>query len=266
MHTITLTCALKSAIIAHALQCYPRECCGLIVDIKGVDTYCPCNNTATDGAQFTLCAKDYAKAESLGCVRAIVHSHPNGEPTPSKLDKIQMPLHGVPWVIVALSNTNDAHFGVYAPCEYAACLIGRKYIHGVQDCYAIVRDFYSRELNIALPDFYRTDAWWEDATHAPLYDNNIHAAGFIDTNIDAAHLDKLQYGDVLLCRVGRTRHTNHAIIYLANHGAFKSEHAPSCIRAPLILHHPHNKQSVREPYSKAWANRVQKVIRHKSLM
>ncbi|UYZ93212.1 C40 family peptidase [Moraxella bovis] len=174
-----LTKQLKADIISHALDCYPAECCGVIVN----DNYLPCTNTATGNEQFILCPKDFAKAESIGEIQAVVHSHPDGGVLPSDLDKLQIELHGVPWVIVAVSKQDygdEPAFGVYEPCGYRPPLLGRNYIHGVQDCYAIVRDFYRREFGVDLPDFERTDAWWEIEGHEPLYENNFKTAGFVE--------------------------------------------------------------------------------------
>lgn len=254
-----LTKQLKADIIAHALDCYPAECCGVIVGGK----YIPCTNTAHDNEQFVLCPKDFARAESMGEIRAIVHSHPDGGVLPSDLDKLQIELHGVPWVIVAVSKQewgDEPAFGVYEPCGYRSPLLGRNYIHGVQDCYAIVRDFYEREFGITINDYERSDAWWEDANHESLYEKHFAKEGFVEVD-----KDNLQYGDVLLCRVGRTHHINHALIWLGDNGALKSETTPPAIGNTLILHHPYGRQSVREIYGKGWADRVGLVVRHQSM-
>ncbi len=255
-----LTKSLKADILSHALDCYPAECCVVIVGGK----YLPCINTAKGNEQFVICPKDFAKAESIGDIQAIVHSHPDGGVLPSDLDKLQIELHGVPWVIVAVSKQDYADepaFGIYKPCGYRPPLLGRNYIHGVQDCYAIVRDFYSRELGIIINDYERTDAWWEDASHEPLYEKHFAKEGFI-----AVDMQDVRYGDVLLCRLGRTHHINHAVIWLGDNGALKSETTEPCVGNALILHHPYGRQSVREIFGKGWADRVALVVRHHSLM
>ena len=256
-----LTKPLKQAIIAHAFDCYPAECCGLIID----EDYYPCDNVAVNPTHhFEIDPKDFAKAESIGEIQAIVHSHPDGGVLPSDLDKLQIELHGVPWVIVAVSKQDygdEPAFGVYEPCGYKPPLLGRAYIHGVQDCYSLVRDYYSRELDIDLPDFHRSDAWWEHENHEPLYEKNFAKAGFMKVQ----DKNDLQKHDVILCRVGRTHHVNHALIWLGDDGALKSETTPDCVGNALILHHPYGRQSVREIYGKGWADRTVLVVRHQSM-
>ncbi|MFH4263641.1 phage tail protein, partial [Acinetobacter baumannii] len=84
-------------------------------------------------------------------------------------DLIQIELHQKPWVICSYP---DLDFQIYEPCGYRAPLVGRNYFHGWQDCYALIRDFYSRELGVELMDFERKDAWWEDKDHPSLYLEN----------------------------------------------------------------------------------------------
>lgn len=125
----------------------------------------------------------------------------------------------------------------------------------------MVRDYYSRELDIELPDFERSDAWWEHENHEPLYENNFTKAGFIKVQ----DKNDLQKHDVILCRVGCTHHVNHALIWLGDDGALKSETTPDCVGNALILHHPYGRQCVREIYGKGWADRTAMVVRHNKL-
>lgn len=136
--------------------------------------------------------------------------------------------------------------------------MGRNYFHGWQDCYALVRDFYSREFGIELMDFKRDDEWWEDKDHPSLYLENYEKAGFYE--VDTPH-----YGDMLVCRVGRTEHPNHAVIWLGDKGQLKSEQTEQCIGSSLILHHPYNRKSVREIYGRQWRERTVKILRHRDV-
>ena len=100
-----LTKKLKQAILNHANQEKPRECCGFIVS----NAYVPCRNISTDDDSFEIDPKDTVKAERLGEIQAIVHSHPHGTADASEMDKRQMALHGLTWVIVG----KDGDFKTY---------------------------------------------------------------------------------------------------------------------------------------------------------
>lgn len=100
-----LTKKIKQAIIDHANQEKPRECCGFIV----CNTYLPCRNISTDSDSFEIDPKDTVKAERLGEIQAIVHSHPHGSSEASPMDIMQMSYHKKPWVIVG----QDRDFSVY---------------------------------------------------------------------------------------------------------------------------------------------------------
>lgn len=245
-----LTDEIKAAIQAHAAECFPAECCGLIVN----DVYVQCRNISKHTDQFEIHPEDLVAAEDSGETQAFVHSHPNASARASELDLLQIELHQKPWVICAYP---DIEFQVYEPCGYKAPLVGRNYIHGIQDCYSIVRDFYERELGINLIDFEREDAWWEHKESKSLYLDGFGEAGFIEVN-------DLQYGDVMLCRVGRTEHVNHAIIWLGDQTALKSEQTEACVGSSIILHHPYGRKSTREVFGHQWQERVVKVVRYEN--
>lgn len=242
----------KQAIIQHAKACYPAECCGVIIN----DTYYPCTNIAPIG-QFEIDPSEYLALQELGKIQAIVHSHPDGEPLPSEVDRVQMGLHGIPWVICGFGDGYES-VRTHKPKAYKAPLLGRDYIHGLQDCYSLVRDFYSREMGIEIRDYPRNDAWWEDVNHEPLYERYFEQEGFV--RIDG---DELRFGDAILCRIGRTHHINHALIYLGD-GTLKSEKTTKTV-GNLVLHHPYGRLSVRELYGESLQKRTAMVVRHQSL-
>lgn len=244
-----LTKKIKADIIAHAIREYPRECCGVIVG----KVYFPCANIAADDAQFEISPADLVSANEQGEIRAYVHSHPDGSCEPSTPDRIQMDLHGLPWVI-----TNGIDIVSHEPKKFTAPLLGREYYHGLQDCYSLVKDYYERELGITLGDYERTDAWWESADSKPLYLDNFKKEGFVEVGDIKKH-------DLILCRLGRTEHINHALVFVDD-GVLKSEQADRVVGNGLVLHHPYNRQSVRELYGEQWQRRAAVVIRHKSLI
>lgn len=242
----------KEAMLNHAAACYPREACGLLVNRQ----YIECENIATSDSEFKINPRDVVKAEKLGKIEAIVHSHPNGSTKPSTFDLIQMQYHNVPWIIVAYPEID---IKVHAVKKYTAPLINREYIHGVLDCYSIVRDYYSRELGIEIENFERQDKWWESASNSDLYIDNFASQGFVQ-------VQDLQRHDVILCRVQPTEYVNHALIYLGNDGSLTSETTEAVIGEHLVLHHPYMRRSRREIYGNVWQERTAIIVRHKSLM
>lgn len=239
---------IRAAILDHCQAEAPREACGLIVD----DAYIPCKNVHHSPADFfEIDALDFLQCSKLGEVRAIVHSHPDGTTRPSVVDRYSMALHGLPWVI-----TDGVDVDVYQVEDYTPPLLGREYVHGVQDCYTIVRDYYERELGIRLNEYDRNERWWEDKNSDSLYLENFKREGFRE-------VDTIQKHDVILCRIGRTEHINHAVIFIGE-GELKSEDTPVTVGDSLILHHPYGRPSVREIYGEQWRNRSALIIRHKS--
>ena len=188
-----------------------------------------------------------------------MHSHPDSSSAASDVDKAQMALHGLPWVIVGYPQGD---FSIHQPTDYTAPLLGREYYHGLQDCYSLCRDYYHRECDIRLSDYVRDDLWWELKDNPSLYLDNFKKEGFIE--IDPT-VTPLQKHDAILCRVGRTEHANHAVIFLGD-GQLTSEQTPSVAGDNIILHHPYGRLSVREVWGEMWAKRAVVYLRHKSLI
>lgn len=226
------------AIRAHAADEMPRECCGLVVVVRGRERYVRCQNIGERADHFAMEPLDLARAEEAGDVLAVVHSHPDASPRPSEADRVGCEQSGWPWVIVGWPADRWERL---APCGYRAPLIGRPWAHGILDCYSLVRDWYARELGIALPDYPRTDGWWERGED--LYRRHYREAGFERV------AGTPQRHDVLLMRV-QARQENHAAIYLGG---------------TQILHHLHERLSSREVYGGYWQKHTTAVLRHRTL-
>ena len=243
---------LKKQIITATIEAYPEEMCGVVVD----DEFVRLPNISKDAKNhFEIDHKALAEIEDRGEIQAYVHSHPDGTAVASPLDQHQIELHGKPWIICAYPDTDVQ---VFKPTGYKAPLLGRHYFHGWQDCYSLVRDFYERELGITLDDFERDDRWWESQDHASLYLENYEKAGFYEVS-------QPKYGDMIICKVGRTEHPNHAVIWLGDKSQFKSEQVDPCFGSSLILHHPYSRISERTIYGPNWAERTVKILRHKDV-
>jgi len=225
----------RAAALEHAHLEYPREACGVVVVARGRMRYRPCRNIADDCEHFVLHPDDYAAAEDVGEVVAIVHSHPDAPPDPSVSDRVGCEASGVPWEIVALPG------GSWARCEpagFVAPLAGREFVHGVVDCYTLVRDWYQQERGLVLPDFTRTWGWWDRGES--LYEANFATCGFVECA-------DLQPGDALLMQIGTSPVPNHAAIWMAD---------------DTVLHHLPNRLSSRDPLDGYLHAAIRRRLRH----
>lgn len=237
--------ATLQAIQAHAVAEYPRECCGLVIAAAAGEKYVPCQNTAvTPSDHFRLPAEDYAKAEDQGDVLALVHSHPNASAAPSDADRVQCENSQITWHIVSVGQVDGVpecgDLQTIQPCGYVAPLIGRRFAHGILDCYTLVRDFYARELDIELSQYEREDDWWKHGQE--LYSpDRLRAEGFDKIE------DEPRLGDMILMQV-RSPVANHAGVYLGD---------------GLMLHHMHGRLSERVPYGGYWRECTRMIVRHR---
>lgn len=225
------------AIRAHAAAEYPREACGLLVVARGRERYVPCRNAASGTEHFVLPAEDFAAAEDLGEVVAVVHSHPDAPAAPSEADLVSCEASGLPWHILSWPADD---LRTIEPSGYQAPLVGRQFAHGVLDCYTLVRDWYRIERAIALPDFPRRDDWWHQGED--LYMRHYAEAGFVAVSQDQPE----QTGDVILMQL-RSPVPNHAAVYLGG---------------GHMLHHLHGRLSSRDVYGGYWQEITRCVLRY----
>ncbi len=154
---------------------------------------------------------------------------------------------GLPWHIVHVSVPDDATAPVagemrtITPEGYEAPLVGRKFYHGVLDCYTLVRDYFKREHGIELVDDVREDDWWHKGQN--LYLDNMERMGLRPITGEP------QPGDVFFMQI-RAPVPNHAAVYLGD---------------GQILHHLYGRLSSRDVYGGYWQEVTTHVLRHKEL-
>lgn len=218
---VLFTKEVELAAKAHAAECYPEESCGLVVN----NQYLPMKNCASDPLNdFLIDPVHLIDIE----VQAIIHSHPDADPVPSSADMRGQIDSAVPWGIFTVKRD---YFG---ECNFSPILwfgdqvpklplIGRPFVHGVTDCYAIIRDVYKEELGIELPDFPRDWDWW-------MNDQNLYTDGFSKAGFYEIQQHELKKYDVVLSSLGmRNGVANHGSIYYGDE---------------MVLHHLAAKQSV----------------------
>ena len=218
---------LLPEVTAHAREDAPREACGLVVVRKGRLRYMRCRNLASHpGEQFVLSPDDYAAAEDVGEVVAVVHSHPTGTTMPSMADRVGCESSGLPWWII--NPFTGSHY-FFTPNGYRAPLVGRPFCFGVLDCYAMIRDWYQAERGVTLPNFPRNDRFW-------LRGENIYVDGFPRAGFVPVPLDEAVEGDVVLMQIASP---------LPNHGAV-------LLGDGTMLHHTEGRLSSRDVYGGYW--------------
>ena len=216
----------------HAAESFPRESLGFVVLIKGRLIYVTATNKSLTSDTFISDPVEYAQISSIGKVVALVHSHPNSSSKPSILDQQAHAVSGLDWIILGLDGVTYLE-GIKKPD-----LLGRKYVHGVTDCYAFVKDWYELNLKISLNDYPRDDHWWDNGQN--LYLDNFEEAGFIE-------VDKPQDGYILLMQIGSSV-PNHAAVFINGR----------------IEHHLYGRLSCSDIYGQFYKDRTTHVLRYKN--
>ena len=211
--------------LVHAKDQDPKESVGLLLNVRGKERYYPCQNLAiTSHQHFILNPEDYVKADNLGEITAVVHSHPTSNPEPSQADKVSCEQSKLPWHIV---NPKTEQWAYVEPTGYEAPLLGREWVWGVTDCWSLVVDYYKKEKGITLIDYERTMTA-DEFLYDPLFESYATRTGFRELRSD----ERLEEGDVLLMSIMYPT-LNHVAIFLGD----------------MVLHHLADRLSCREPYS-----------------
>lgn len=227
-----LSDSVVEEILAHAGQSGSNECCGFVVEAEGTQKYVPCVNVSeTPETDFEISPEDYIKAEEVGRIAAVVHSHTNGNHLLSGADRQMQAKSGLHWVLVA-----DGHIKVFRPCPH---LRGRTFEYGVRDCGTLIRDVFMLA-GLDLPDHERTDIDKDAADEKWL--GHLAACGAF--KLDNG-LSSIQAGDVIMTSYGGN--ANHAAFYLGD---------------GKILHHAYGELSRVEDFGSYWSEKTHSVWRH----
>lgn len=235
-----LTDDLISMIRSHADDVQPHECCGLLVELGDGLNYWPCRNRSPLLNQFDLNPEDWAEAEDLGEIKAVVHSHINQSAEPSQADLLGCEATRLPWLILAIPS---GEIRTITPTGWQMPLIGREFVWGICDCYTLVRDYYRETLAIRFktPEPYQPNFWKSGQDLYARYQQ----WGFVAVPDDQPP----QPHDIFLIQI-RSDLANHAAVYLGD---------------DLILHHVEGRLSERTVYGGFWHKATRFTIRHQSL-
>ncbi|NWC63761.1 C40 family peptidase [Cedecea sp. P7760] len=206
------------------------EVCGLIIDDSHLFR---CRNSHPEPmTHFRISDDDWLAAEEVGEITAVFHSHPQNQPGLSGADRKMQIATGLPWWLASSGKLHK-----FRPVPF---LLGRRFEHGVMDCYTLFRDAYHL-CGIDLPDFERNCGWWLRGEN--LYLKNMPVNGFRQVSTELAHP-----GDVIIRQPFDGADPCHAMILLDNN---------------IVLHHDHTGHlSRREPMRPAFIKQTHSIWRH----
>lgn len=244
---------IERAVREHAESCYPKESCGLVVQTGRSHRYIACENTATDpNEEFRIAPEAYADAEDLGEIIGVVHSHPDATSRPSAADVAMCNASGLPWYILSWP---EGDLRELQPVDQVP-LLGRPFVHGVQDCWQVCSDWYQREWGLEFASYEREDGWWEREDGPDHYRQHFEEAGFVQ-------VDQPRRGDLIVMRVGRTAQDNHAGIFLGTDPSLPGEDSQAFGPGPFLLHHLYGRPSEIIVFGGPWLDRMRMVLRHR---
>jgi proteasome lid subunit RPN8/RPN11 len=90
--TVEIAAAARDAILAHAREASPAECCGMLVGTAGrIERAVPARNLAERPTRYLIDPADHIRARRAArdageTVLGFYHSHPASAPTPSSAD------------------------------------------------------------------------------------------------------------------------------------------------------------------------------------
>ena len=230
---------VKESILQHTIREYPKEMCGVVVENKDELVFISIPNIShkyelDSNGSFIIDPNVYSSIEGMYEIKAIVHSHPDCTSTPSVHDTVRCNQGTIPWVICSYPEVD---ISITHPKDDAP-LIGRDFVHGVQDCYTLIKDYYEVEYQIVLGEYEREDEWWMKGKD--YYIDNFSKEGFYE-------VDNIEVGDLLLMQI-ESPVTNHAAIMYEDN---------------IILHHLYGRPSCLSIYGGYWRDRTTRVLRHR---
>lgn len=249
---------IERLILEHMFSEYPMEACGLLLENGG---YFPCENVKASGEEFKISGEQWADAETISPIAAVIHSHPDWAAVASEVDRVMCEATEIPWHIYSIRSGPEGPYfdgkATITPSGYKPPLVGRPFHYGTLDCLSVVLDYYQWELGIDLGVWdHGEDGWWDRGEDR--YRDLLPLAGFVKLNGLPSEIN-LQEGDLVLMQI-RSPVPNHAGIYLAD-GRLKSQ--PELHPTPgSILHHLYGYDSQREVYGGYWLKNTVSVWRY----
>lgn len=239
----------------HAKKCFPFESVGAVVRTDNgakqgnAFEYVELENVAKNKENnFLVDSKEILPI--MPKIAGVIHSHTAHEKDkvirlfPSQADMETQLAFNVPFGITYTDKEIASDILWFGDSVPKADLVGRFFIHGVQDCYSLIRDYYQLKLGIHLKEFPRSWEWWRNG-------QDLYKQGFEQTGFRQISLSEVKAGDVLLMAVtpdtAREQNPCHGAVYLGDE---------------MILHH----LSGSLPYDKGRLSCTAQLQRYKNLI
>jgi cell wall-associated NlpC family hydrolase len=175
------------------------------------------------------------------CVAMIVSKNDNELTFLSDEERKEMNLKNI--VFATLGSTKD-HSEVFFPERYFENrpLVGRPFLHGLFDCYTLIRDYFIRTFNIVMPNNLQRDwEWWNQGSN--LYVENANTYNFYQVSDIEKH-------DVLIMSMAGSPVPNHGAIYLGDN---------------KVLHHIAGRFSTIEELTALYKSKISVVYRNNKI-
>lgn len=236
--------SIKNFIINHAELDFPNECCGLIAEKDNKIIPIKCKNISRNKSEFfEISPVDFLKTKkSFDKILYIYHSHTNKNFNFSLTDKIYAENLCINSILYSCISKS---FYFHEANSFKNQYTGRFYIHKKYDCFTLVEDFFKNEFNFIFnydKSLYLDNQ--KDINIKEIVFNFYRQNGFSPINEKTVK----EY-DILLMN-GIFGEASHFAIYIGN---------------DKILHHPINKFSRIEEYSKYYKKNTNYIFRKESL-
>lgn len=206
---------LERKLQEYSISQFPREACGFILNNNEFITL---ENIHPEPlSNFLTCPFEYLKYKDQ--IKYIFHSHTREDSnkplesylTPSKSDMQNQMLFNVPWVLLACDVNRSTHCEIFGWQIIRDDFIGKTFVHGIRDCYSLVRNYFYKTKGCLLKEIPRENFWWESDEN--LYMKSFKSVGFSEVFREN---NKFEVNDLLLFKIGRTKSINHAGVYIGN--------------------------------------------------
>jgi cell wall-associated NlpC family hydrolase len=131
---------------------------------------------------------------------------------------------GVPWIIAGYDPRGGMwHFNCWGDHTLDLPILGRPFVHGIEDCYTLIRKWWWQNKEVKLSEYPRNDFWWTsmEDVQDDLYVKNFETEGF--QQFWPSSPADLQPGDVFLFKLASKQY-NHGGVFDGN--GLIQHHAP----------------------------------------